>query len=82
MVGIGLFKGVRCDSTDCGVSSINPLTRLKACSWLSADMPGCRAWGVTQEEAYRNLESVAEFIASYQEHGDELPQGVDVCLNS
>ena len=44
----------------------------------AADLPGCRAWGETQEEAYRHLESVAaEFIASYQEHGDALPEGVE-----
>lgn len=38
-------------------------------------LPGCRAWGDTPDEALSNLRSVAsQFIASYQEHGDELPE--------
>lgn len=38
------------------------------------DFPGCRAWGATAEEALFNLEGVAaDFIASYEHHGDELP---------
>ena len=37
-------------------------------------IPGCRAWGATAEEALFNLEGVAaDFIASYEEYGDELP---------
>ena len=37
-------------------------------------LPGCRAWGATAEEALVNLEGVAaDFIASYQDHGNELP---------
>ena len=40
-------------------------------------LPGCRAWGETAEEALHNLDRVAaDFIASYQEHGDELPQSI------
>lgn len=38
------------------------------------ELPGCRAWGATAEQALHNLEGVAaDFIASYKEHGDELP---------
>ena len=37
-------------------------------------LPGCRAWGATAEEALFNLEGVAaDFIASYEHHGDEFP---------
>ncbi len=40
-------------------------------------LPGCRAWGETAEEALHNLDGVAaDFIASYKEHGDELPQSI------
>ena len=40
-------------------------------------LPGCRAWGETESEAYENLVSVAtEFIHSYYSHGDRLPAGV------
>ncbi|MBI4310508.1 MAG: type II toxin-antitoxin system HicB family antitoxin [Chloroflexi bacterium] len=40
-------------------------------------LPGCRAWGNTAAEALENLQSVATaFIASYQEHGDPLPNEV------
>lgn len=40
-------------------------------------LPGCRAWGETAEEALHNLDGVAAgFIASYEEHGDELPQSI------
>ena len=40
-------------------------------------LPGCRAWGETAEEALRSLDGVAaDFIASYREHGDELPQPI------
>ena len=40
-------------------------------------LPGCRAWGATAEEALVNLEGVAaDFIASYQRHGDELPAAI------
>ena len=40
-------------------------------------LPGCRAWGETPESALDILRSVAaEFIASYAEHGDELPDSI------
>ena len=40
-------------------------------------LPGCRAWGETPDDALSNLRSVAaEFIASYEEHGDELPDSI------
>lgn len=40
-------------------------------------LPGCRAWGATAEEALFNLEGVAaDFIASCQDHGDDLPAGI------
>ena len=41
------------------------------------DLPGCRAWGDTPEEALDILSSVAaSFIESYIDHGDELPSAV------
>ena len=41
------------------------------------DLPGCRAWGDTPEEALDILSSVAAaFIESYIDHGDELPSAV------
>ena len=40
-------------------------------------LPGCRAWGTTADEALFNLEGVAaDFIASCEEHGDELPDAI------
>ena len=37
-------------------------------------LPGCQAWADTAAETLRVLESVAEeFIASYKDHGEELP---------
>ena len=40
-------------------------------------LPGCRAWGETPEDALDSLRSVAaQFIASYEEHGDELPDSI------
>ncbi len=40
-------------------------------------LPGCRAWGATAEEALFNLEGVAaDFIASCERHGDELPAAI------
>ena len=41
-------------------------------------LPGCQAWADTPEETIDILTSVAEqFLASYKEHGDKLPQGVE-----
>ena len=40
-------------------------------------LPGCQAWGDTPEETIDILTSVAgEFIASYRENGEELPEVV------
>ncbi len=40
-------------------------------------LPGCRAWGTTAEGAVFNLEGVAsDYIASCEEHGDELPAAI------
>ena len=40
-------------------------------------LPGCRAWGATENEAVTCLQDVAEqFIISYREHGEELPDEV------
>lgn len=38
------------------------------------ELPGCRAWAATAEQAMHSLEGVAaDFIASYKEHGEDLP---------
>ena len=40
-------------------------------------LPGCRAWGNTEQETIEILQNVAEeFIASYNTHGDEIPADV------
>ena len=40
-------------------------------------LPGCQAWADTKEKTVEILTSVAEeFIASYKEHGEALPDGV------
>ena len=40
-------------------------------------LPGCRAWGATAAEALFNLEGVAaDFIASCEDHGDQLPASI------
>ena len=40
-------------------------------------LPGCRAWAETKEEIPDILQSVAqEFLASYRENGEELPDEV------
>ncbi len=40
-------------------------------------LPGCRAWGETPDDALDSLRSVAaQFIASYEDHGDELPDSI------
>ena len=40
-------------------------------------LPGCQAWAGTQEETIDILTTVAEeFIASYKENGEKLPDGV------
>lgn len=41
-------------------------------------LPGCRAWGDTPAEAMDILKSVTgEFILSYLEHGEKLPEEVE-----
>ena len=41
------------------------------------DIPGCRAWGETQEQACEYLRDVAAgFIEMYLERGEALPVGV------
>ena len=45
------------------------------------DLPGCRAWGDTPEDALDILQSVAAaFIESYLERGHELPAKVKASL--
>ena len=40
-------------------------------------LPGCRAWGDTADEVVCSLEGVAaNFIASCEDHGDELPAAI------
>ena len=40
-------------------------------------LSGCRAWGATADEALFNLEGVAaDFIASCEDHGDQLPASI------
>lgn len=42
-------------------------------------LPGCQAWADTPQETIEILTSVAEeFIASYKEHGDRLPDSVTI----
>ena len=42
-------------------------------------LPGCRAWGQTPDETLLNLQSVAqEFIRSYHDHDDALPDSIEV----
>ncbi|RJQ37271.1 MAG: type II toxin-antitoxin system HicB family antitoxin [Dehalococcoidia bacterium] len=41
-------------------------------------LSGCRAWGNTPDEAMENLRSVAaEFMRSFKEHGEHLPEEVE-----
>lgn len=43
----------------------------------AVDLPGCRAWGETPDEARKYLESVAAvFVGLYLERGDAPPGGV------
>ncbi len=43
------------------------------------DLPGCRAWGETQEKACEYLKDVAAVVIElYLERGDDLPVGVEV----
>ena len=47
-------------------------------SWVEA-LPGCAAWGYTQEEALNALKDAAEmYIEDMIEMGDEIPEGVEV----
>ena len=42
-----------------------------------AELPGCRAWGETANEALTELGAVAEqFILSYRDRGKPLPEGI------
>ncbi len=42
-----------------------------------AELPGCRAWGETANEALTELRTVAEqFILSYRDRGKPLPAGI------
>ena len=41
------------------------------------ELPGCRAWAATANEALTELSAVAEqFILSYKERGKPLPAGI------
>jgi predicted RNase H-like HicB family nuclease len=41
-------------------------------------LKGCRAWGDSPEETLDNLRNVAsEFIRSFKEHGQPLPEAVE-----
>ena len=49
--------------------------------WLymveTPELPGCRAWGETANEAITELSTVAEqFILSYKDRGKPLPTGI------
>ena len=49
--------------------------------WLymaeTPELPGCRAWAETANEALTELSTVAEqFILSYKERGKPLPAGI------
>ena len=49
--------------------------------WLymveTPELPGCRAWGETANEALTELSTVAEqFILSYKDRGKPLPTGI------
>ncbi len=45
-------------------------------------LPGCRGWGATADEALFNLEGVAaDFIASCEDHGDQLPASIAAAGN-
>jgi predicted RNase H-like HicB family nuclease len=47
-------------------------------SWVEA-LPGCTAWGYTQEEALNALKDAAEmYIEDMLEVGEEIPEGVEV----
>ena len=40
-------------------------------------LPGCRAWGDTAAQTLENLQSVAAFIESHADMGDDLPLEVE-----
>jgi len=48
-------------------------------SWIDA-LPGCAAWGYTQEEALSALKDAAEaYIGDMMEAGEELPKnGIEI----
>ena len=48
-------------------------------AWIDA-LPGCTAWGYTQEEAFKALRDAAEaYIEDIMDAGDEIPKnGVEV----
>lgn len=47
-------------------------------SWIDA-LPGCAAWGYSQEEALSALKNAAEvYIEDLREAGEQLPEGVEI----
>ena len=47
-------------------------------SWIEV-LPGCAAWGYSQEEALNALKDAAElYVEDVIEAGEELPEGVEV----
>ena len=47
-------------------------------SWIEV-LPGCAAWGLSQEEALNALKDAAEvYIADVLDAGDDLPEGIEV----
>ena len=46
------------------------------------ELPGCRAWGESANSALAELSVVAEqFILSYKDRGDRLPEGIARSMN-
>ena len=47
------------------------------------ELPGCRAWAETANEALAELSAVAEqFILSYKERGKPVPMGIALIAKS